>query len=103
MAITDVNAKEAITHFTVLERLNDATLIECRLETGRTHQIRLHMQYIGYPVVNDPVYSNKKIINASGQMLHAKVLGFNHPRTNEYMEFSVDVPEKFKKIVELFR
>lgn len=104
MAITDINAKEAVTHFSVLEKLNGATLIECRLETGRTHQIRLHMQYIGYPVVNDPVYCNKKLINSSfGQMLHAKVLGFNHPKTGEYMEFSSDTPEEFKKIVETFR
>ena len=103
MAVTDINAKEAVTHFTVLERLNDATLIECRLETGRTHQIRLHMQYIGHPVVNDPVYSSKKLINSYGQLLHAKVLGFNHPKTNEYMEFTADVPEEFSKIVDTFR
>lgn len=103
MAITDVNAKEAITHFMVLERLKDVTLIECRLETGRTHQIRLHMQYIGYPIVNDPVYCNKKPINNYGQMLHAKVLGFNHPKTNEYLEFSVEAPEPFQEIVEQFR
>jgi 23S rRNA pseudouridine1911/1915/1917 synthase len=103
MAVTDINAKEAVTHFTVLERLNDATLIESRLETGRTHQIRLHMQYIGHPVVNDPVYCSKKLINSYGQLLHAKVLGFNHPKTNEYMEFTADVPEEFSKIVDTFR
>lgn len=103
MAVTDINAKEAVTHFTVLERLKGATLIECRLETGRTHQIRLHMQYIGYPVVNDPVYNNKKVTGSFGQMLHAKVLGFNHPKTDEYMEFSVEAPEEFQKIVETYR
>lgn len=103
MAVTDINAKDAITHFMVLERLNGATLIECRLETGRTHQIRLHMQYIGYPIVNDPVYNNKKVIGSFGQMLHAKVLGFNHPKTDEYMEFTAEVPEEFKKIVDSYR
>jgi 23S rRNA pseudouridine1911/1915/1917 synthase len=103
MAITDVNSKEAITHFTVLERLNNATLIECRLETGRTHQIRLHMKYINHPVINDPVYNNKKVIDDFGQMLHAKVLGFNHPRTGEYMEFSAELPKKFVEILNLYR
>ena len=73
MAVTDINAKDAVTHFSVIERFNKATLIECKLETGRTHQIRLHMQYIGYPIVNDPVY-NKEVINNFGQMLHAKTL-----------------------------
>lgn len=103
MAVTEINSKNAVTHFSVLERLNNATLIECRLETGRTHQIRLHMQYIGHPVVNDPVYCNKKIISSYGQLLHAKVLGFNHPRTGEYMEFTAEVPEEFKQIVDTFR
>jgi 23S rRNA pseudouridine1911/1915/1917 synthase len=102
MAVTDINAKEAVTHFTVLERLNNATLIECRLETGRTHQIRVHMKYIGHPVINDPVY-NKKVINDFGQMLHAKVLGFNHPKTNKYMEFIAEEPDEFKKIVDTYR
>jgi 23S rRNA pseudouridine1911/1915/1917 synthase len=103
MAVTDINAKEAVTHFTVLERLNGVTLIECRLETGRTHQIRLHMQYIGHPVINDPVYNNKKVINDFGQMLHAKVLGFYHPKTHEYMEFSVEAPKEFQEIVDTYR
>jgi 23S rRNA pseudouridine1911/1915/1917 synthase len=103
MAVTDINAKEAVTHFTVLERLNNATLIECRLETGRTHQIRLHMKYIDHPVVNDPLYNNKKVINDFGQMLHAKTIGFNHPRTNEYMEFTAELPEKFVEILNLYR
>ena len=103
MAVTDVNAKEAVTHFTVIERLKNATLIECRLETGRTHQIRLHMQYIGYPIINDPVYNNKKLIADFGQMLHAKVLGFDHPKTNEYIEFTAEAPDKFKEIVDSYR
>lgn len=100
MAVTDVNSKDAITHFRVLERYKDATLIELSLETGRTHQIRVHMQYIGYPIVNDPVYGRKKMIDDSGQCLHAKTLGFNHPTTNEYMEFDSELPKCFTNIVE---
>jgi len=103
MSVTDVNSKEAVTHFRVLERLKDATLIECTLETGRTHQIRVHMNYIGYPIVNDPVYGRRKKINDFGQMLHAKTIGFNHPVTNEYMEFSKDAPKEFYDILDTFR
>jgi 23S rRNA pseudouridine1911/1915/1917 synthase len=101
MTVTDVNAKEAITHFKVLEKLKDATLIECQLETGRTHQIRVHMAYIGHPIINDPVYGPKKIINDFGQMLHAKVIGFYHPKTNEYMEFEAPLPKEFNEILEI--
>ena len=103
MSVTDINSKDAITHFKVLERLNDATLIECTLETGRTHQIRVHMSYIGFPIVNDPVYGRKKIINDFGQMLHAKTIGFNHPITGKYMEFSKDAPKEFYDILDTFR
>lgn len=103
MSVTDVNSKDAVTHFKVLERYKDATLIELHLETGRTHQIRVHMQYIGYPIVNDPVYGRKKIIDESGQCLHAKTLGFSHPKTNEYMEFDSDLPECFIKILNKFK
>lgn len=103
MSVTDINSKDAITHFKVLERLNDATLIECTLETGRTHQIRVHMSYIGFPIVNDPVYGRKKKINDFGQMLHAKTIGFNHPITGEYMEFSKDAPKEFYDILDTFR
>ena len=103
MSVTDVNSKEAITHFKVLERLKDATLIECTLETGRTHQIRVHMNYIEFPIVNDPVYGRRKKINDFGQMLHAKTIGFNHPITNEYMEFSKDAPKEFYDILDTFR
>ena len=103
MSVTDVNSKDAITHFKVLERYKDATLIELHLETGRTHQIRVHMQYIGYPIVNDPVYGRKKIIDESGQCLHAKTLGFSHPKTNEYMEFDSDLPECFINILNKFK
>ena len=103
MAVTDINSKKAITNFRVLERFKNATLIELKLETGRTHQIRVHMDYINHPVVNDPVYGNRKIINDFGQCLHAKVLGFIHPSTNEYMEFDSELPEGFVNIVNSFR
>lgn len=103
MAVTAVNSKGAITHFRVLERFKNATLIELKLETGRTHQIRVHMDYIGYPVVNDPVYGNRKLIDDTGQCLHAKELGFIHPRTNQYMEFNSELPECFINLLEYFR
>ena len=100
MCVTADNAKDAITHIRVLERYKDATLIECVLETGRTHQIRVHLNYINHPVVNDPVYGYKKIDDKDfGQMLHAKTLGFIHPTTGKYMEFNADVPLKFKDIL----
>ena len=103
MAVTDINAKDAITHFKVLERYSNATLIELQLETGRTHQIRVHMNYIGYPVVNDPVYGRRKIIDSTGQCLHAKTLGFIHPKTNKYMEFDSELPECFLNILNQFK
>ncbi len=103
MMVTDINSKNAVTHFKVLERYKNATLIECTLETGRTHQIRVHMEYIGYPIVNDPVYCKKKTINDFGQMLHAKTIGFSHPITNKYMEFSKDAPKEFYEILETFK
>ena len=99
MAVTDVNAKNAVTHFKVLERYKDTTLIELQLETGRTHQIRVHMNYIGYPVVNDPVYGKRKLFDNTGQCLHAKTLGFIHPRTGKYMEFTSELPECFINIL----
>ena len=98
----DKDGKKAITHFKVLKRFNDATLIELKLETGRTHQIRVHMQYIGHPVVNDPVYSRRKLIDGTGQCLHAKELGFIHPTTGKYMEFKCELPEKFLNIMSHF-
>ena len=103
MTVTDENSKEAITHFKVLERFKNATLIECKLETGRTHQIRVHMNYINHPIVNDPVYGHKKIINDFGQILHARKIGFIHPATNKYMEFTCDTPKEFNEIVEKYR
>lgn len=103
MCVTDENSKSAVTNFNVLERYKNATLLELILETGRTHQIRVHMEYINHPVVNDSVYGKRKKINDYGQMLHAAYLGFNHPITNEFMEFEVDVEQEFKNILELFK
>ena len=103
MAVTSENSKEAITHFKVLERYKNSTLIECILETGRTHQIRVHMKYIGHPIVNDPVYSRDKNIDNFGQMLHAKSISFTHPKTKERLTFNADVPEEFNKILEIYK
>ena len=94
--------KEAITHFKVLKRYKNATLIELKLETGRTHQIRVHMNYIGHPVVNDPVYGKRKLIDNTGQCLHAKELGFVHPTLKKYMEFSCKLPSCFINILKKF-
>ena len=103
MAVGSLNSKDAVTHFKVLERFNDATLIELKLETGRTHQIRVHLSYIGHPVVNDPVYGRRKIIDETGQCLHAKTLGFIHPITHKYMEFDSELPECFINILNKFK
>ena len=101
MQVTDVNAKNAITHFKVLERFKKNTLIECILETGRTHQIRVHLAYIGYPILNDPTYSKGKC-SEFGQMLHSTSIKFKHPRTNEELYFQVELPQEFKdKLKEL--
>ena len=101
--VTDINSKDSVTHFKVLERFKDVTLIECKLDTGRTHQIRVHMEYIGHPVVNDPVYGKRKIINNFGQMLHSKSIRFVHPVTLEELFFEVDPPEEFNQILESFK
>lgn len=90
------NGRLAITNFRVLERFSNHTLVELSLETGRTHQIRVHMKYIGYPVVGDPQYGLKKDKSDHGQYLHAQTLGFIHPRTKEYMEFNSDLPDYFE-------
>ena len=120
MCVTGDNSKDAITHIKVLERYNNATLIECRLETGRTHQIRVHMAYIKHPVVNDPVYghvkNDEKVIKEHadnkeemlkyiefGQLLHAKEIGFVHPITKEFMDFQVDTPDMFKEIQAMYK
>ena len=87
--------RPAVTHFKVLERFKNFTLIECKLETGRTHQIRVHLSYIGHPVLNDPLYGIKKQTTEFGQYLHAKTLGFVHPKTLEYMEFDSELPIEF--------
>ena len=102
MCVTDKNSKNAITNFKVLERLENATLIECILETGRTHQIRVHMSYIKHPIINVVIFG-VKIINDYGQMLHAKYIGFTHPITKEFLEFTCPPEEEFNKILEEFR
>ena len=90
------NGKEAVTHYEVIERLNGFTHLRCRLETGRTHQIRVHMSYIGHAVAGDAVYGPQKVITElGGQCLHARKIGFIHPTTREYMEFSSEMPNYF--------
>ena len=104
MCVTGENSKEAVTHIRVLERYAKATLIECVLETGRTHQIRVHMNYIKHPVVNDPVYGYNKMDDVNfGQMLHAKEIGFVHPISKEFMDFQVEPPKKFMEILEKYK
>ena len=98
MCVTDINSKEAITHFKVLERYKNSTLLEVKLQTGRTHQIRVHMNYIKHPIINDPVYSSKRA-SSFGQMLHAKEISFIHPSTNKKMTFTCDVPNEFNEIL----
>ncbi|MEG0021552.1 MAG: RluA family pseudouridine synthase [Bacilli bacterium] len=101
MAVTSDNSKDAITHFRVIERYKDATLIELKLETGRTHQIRVHMKYIGHPIINDAVYgSSKTLFDETGQCLHAKELGFVHPTTHQFMKFDSELPVCFTNIME---
>lgn len=94
MAVTDINGKDSITHFKVLKRYKNKTLVECILETGRTHQIRVHMKYINHPVVNDPIY-NKKKSDDFGQMLHSKSIEFIHPITKKEIYFEVEPPKEF--------
>ena len=104
MAINYKNGKDAVTHYKVLERFGQATYVECRLETGRTHQIRVHMASIGHPLLGDTVYgSSKNPYHLEGQALHAMILGFVHPRTCEYMEFTAPLPEYFVKLLSKLR
>lgn len=104
MCVTSINSKDAITHIKVLERYIDTTFIECTLETGRTHQIRVHLSYINHPIVNDSVYGYKKQINPTfGQMLHAYTLGFTHPVTHEYLEFKAEPPKEFMEILNHYK
>ncbi|MFQ8324862.1 RluA family pseudouridine synthase [Streptococcus pyogenes] len=95
--------KEAVTHFTVLERFGDYSLVELQLETGRTHQIRVHMAYIGHPVAGDPLYGPRKTLSGHGQFLHAKTLGLTHPMIGKEMIFTVEAPEIFQKVLKLLR
>ena len=99
MMVTDVNSKKAVTHFKVLKRFSHHTLIECQLETGRTHQIRVHMAYIGYPILNDPVYGKEIIHEDFGQMLHSTRIELNNPRDNKHLKFEVDAPKEFYNIL----
>jgi 23S rRNA pseudouridine1911/1915/1917 synthase len=103
MTVTEENSKEAVTHFNVLERFEDFTLVQCQLETGRTHQIRVHMKYIGYPLSGDPKYGPRKTLDIDGQALHAAVLGFKHPKTNEYLEFTAPLPKVMEDVIEHLR
>lgn len=104
MAVVSINGKKAVTNYRVLERFENHTLIEAVLETGRTHQIRVHMAYLGHPVVGDTVYGYKKQhMGTNGQLLHARVLGFIHPRSKEYVEFEAPLPDYFEKILKALR
>lgn len=104
MAVNIKNGRRAVTYFKVLERLSDTTFTEVTLETGRTHQIRVHMSYIGYPVLGDAVYGKKdNTFGLEGQALHARILGFVHPSTNKYMEFESKLPEYFTNLLASLR
>ena len=100
MAVNHQNGKRAVTHYRVLQRFQGYTYIECVLETGRTHQIRVHMASIGHPLLGDEVYSNRKSpFKLQGQTLHAKTLGFIHPTTGEYLEIDAPLPEYFEHLL----
>lgn len=100
MTVTDDNSRNAVTHFRVIERFKNFTHVECQLETGRTHQIRVHMKYIGYPLAGDPKYGPRKTLDINGQALHAGLLGFVHPRTKEYIEFEAPLPKEFEEVLD---
>ena len=99
MSVTDKFSKDAITHFRVLKRFRDKTLVECKLETGRTHQIRVHFNYINHPVVGDPVYGRKNNVSEFGQYLHSKSIKFVHPITNKEIYIQSELPKEFKEIL----
>lgn len=101
MTVTEENSRDAVTHFNVLERFREFTYVECQLETGRTHQIRVHMKYIGHPLAGDPKYGPRKTLPIDGQALHAGVLGFEHPRTGKYVEFEAPLPKEFEEMLDL--
>ncbi|MDR6551399.1 RluA family pseudouridine synthase [Paenibacillus qinlingensis] len=101
--VTDKNSKTAVTHFVVIERFGDFTLVELKLETGRTHQIRVHMKFIGHPLVGDPMYGKSKGMLMDGQALHAAILGFKHPRTGEWMQFEAPIPPDMENLIQTIR
>lgn len=101
--VIDRNSKHAVTHFHVMERFGDYTLLELKLETGRTHQIRVHMKFIGHPLVGDPMYGRSKGPKFHGQALHAAVLGFVHPSTSEYKEFTAPLPADMMDLLHSLR
>ena len=105
MAVNERNGKDAITHYKVLQRFKDYTYIECRLETGRTHQIRVHMASIGHPLLGDEVYAagRKSPFKLQGQTLHAKILGFIHPTTGDYVEADAPLPEYFRHLLDILQ
>lgn len=101
--VTEHNSRHAVTHFHVLERLGDYTIVELQLETGRTHQIRVHMKYIGHPLAGDPVYGRNKTVALKGQALHATLLGFTHPRSGDRLEFEMPLPADFEYVLSSLR
>ncbi len=104
MAVVKVGGREAVTHFEVVERFGQYTLVRCKLQTGRTHQIRVHMRHIGHPIAGDKTYGVKKEpFQLSGQLLHAGEIGFVHPETEEEMTFSVPMPEAFERVLQILR
>lgn len=104
MAVNEKNGKQAVTHYRVLKRFKEYTYVECALETGRTHQIRVHMSSIGHPLLGDEVYSARKCpFQLQGQTLHAKILGFRHPASGEYIETDAPLPEYFRHLLEILK
>ena len=104
MAVNQKKSKKAVTHYKVLERFDNYTYIECQLETGRTHQIRVHMASIGHPLLGDEVYCSRKApFQLQGQVLHAMIIGFVHPRSGNYIEFEAPLPEYFENLLTILR
>ena len=99
MEVTSKNSKDAITHFTVLKNFREYAYVPCQLETGRTHQIRVHMQYIGHPIAGDPTYGYRKTLETNGQLLHANKLEFIHPTSNEKMTFEIGLEKEFEQVL----